>query len=236
MIQLRQVHVELNEKPILRSIDLEWKQGESIALAGANGAGKSTLLKVLATLLKPASGKMILPKGKGLRQWRQSIGTVFPEIFMYDALTAKENLEFYAQLYHVNVKNINRAEEMLDQVGLFQVRHEWVRTFSKGMRQRLSIARALIHQPNYLLLDEPFDGLDAKSTEQIELLLRHLKSSGVGWILVSHDLSQAWRLCNRAILLHQGRIGLKATCKENAYPLFMEDYRRIVKETSDAIS
>lgn len=226
MIQLHQVHIELNEKPILRSIDLEWKQGESIALAGANGAGKSTLLKVLATLLKPASGKMILPEGKGLKQWRRSIGTVFPETFMYDALTAKENLEFYAQLYHVNGENINRIEEMLDQVGLFQVRHEWVRTFSKGMRQRLSIARALIHQPDYLLLDEPFDGLDAKSTEQIELLLRHLKSSGVGWILVSHDLTQAWRLCDRALLLHQGRICVNTICEEDGYTTFLEDYCR----------
>jgi ABC-type multidrug transport system ATPase subunit len=234
MIQLQQVNVELDEKHVLHSIDLKWRQGESIVLAGANGAGKSTLLKVLSTLLKPASGKMILPKEKGIRQWRQSIGTVFPETFLYDALTAIENLDFYAQLY--NVRNINVIEEMLDKVGLFQLRHEPVRAFSKGMRQRLSIARALVHQPDYLLLDEPFDGLDAKSTEQIEQLLWHLKSSGVGWILVSHDLFQARRLCERAVLLHQGRIYLSTACNEDAYTKFLEDYRRILKETSDVIS
>jgi heme exporter protein A len=228
MIQLCGVGVELNEKPVLHSIDLKWKQGETIALAGANGAGKSTLLKVLAVLIKPSTGEILFPDGTDTKQWRRSLGAVFPLNFLYDALTAMENLRFYARLYGTIQKD--KMEEVLAQVGLFQVRNEPVRIFSKGMKQRLSIARALIHQPHYLLLDEPFDGLDANSAERIEELLLYFKKSGTGFMLVSHQLSHAWKLCDRALLLDHGRIRLDEACNDEAYANFLGEYRRVTEK------
>jgi heme exporter protein A len=233
MMQLNDVRVVLDDKTILRSINLHWSPGESIALVGANGAGKSTLLKIVATLLKPSLGEMVLPGNMGIKQWRQSVGAVFPQTFLYDAMTAMENLQYYAHLYNVEEKT--HLEILLKQVGLYHVRHDPIRVFSKGMKQRLSIARALVHQPKYLLLDEPFDGLDANSVDQIKDLLVNFKKEGVGWILVSHDVQQAWMLCDRVVLLHQGHIDLEMHCKEQSYSEFIREFRRMVKESPYAV-
>jgi heme exporter protein A len=234
MIQLQGVSVELDEKRVLSSIDLIWNRKESIALIGANGAGKSTLLKVMASLLKPASGKVIYPEGMDLQQWRSSIGTVFPENFLYESLTAFENLDFYRQLYGVEDKNA--IERVLQKVDLIHVRHEPVRSFSKGMKQRLSIARALIHHPTYFLLDEPFDGLDLVSKEVLKGLLFDLKQGGAGWILVSHDIQEAWAMCDRAVAIHKGRIVAEEKCSGEFFKTFEAKYLRLLKETDYAFS
>jgi len=234
MMELRNVRVVLDEKRILGPIDLDWKKGESIALLGANGAGKSTLLKVLATLHKPSLGEMKFPDDMGLKKWRQSIGTVFSETFLYDALTGMENLNFYAKLY--GTANRTDAEERLKEVGLWTVRYEPVRTYSKGMKQRLSIARALVHHPAWLLLDEPFDGLDLESISIMEQLLSKLRLHGMGWVLVTHDMEQAWNNCDRALLLHQGRFCEQANCDEFSYDPFLQQVRRWMKESPYAVS
>lgn len=234
MIRLQDVSVKLDEKKVLNSLDFIWNRGESIALVGANGAGKSTLLKVLATFLKPSNGKMIYPEGMDLQQWRSSIGTVFPENFLYESLTAFENLDFYRQLYGIEDKN--GIEHVLQKVALIHVRHEPVRSFSKGMKQRLSIARALIHQPMAYLLDEPFDGLDLASKEVLKGLLFDLKQEGAGWVLVSHDIQEAWAMCDRALLINQGRIIAEEKCCVESFEAFEANYIRLLKETDDAFS
>jgi heme exporter protein A len=234
MIRLQDVSIELDEKRVLSSVDFIWNPGESIALIGANGAGKSTLLKVLATFLKPSSGKILYPEGMDLRQWRPSIGTVFPENFLYESLTAYENLDFYRQLYSVDDKNA--IERVLQKVDLIQLRHEPVRSFSKGMKQRLSIARALIHNPKYYLLDEPFDGLDLVSKEVLKRLLFDLKQKGAVWILVSHDIKEAWAMCDRAVAIHKGRIVAEEKCNGESFETFEAKYIRLLKETDDAFS
>lgn len=233
MIQLQHIQVVLNEKAILRSINLNWKKGESIALTGANGAGKSTLLKVLSGSLQPNEGEIVHPEKMNPQQWRRNLGVIFEGNFLYEAMTAVENLHFYARLFRI--AEPERAEKMLEKVGLFSVRHEQVRTFSKGMKQRLSIARALIHQPEYMLLDEPFDGLDSDSAHQIQHLLLDLKKDGIGWILVSHDIQKAWTLCDRAILLNQGCISLDMSCNDHTLPVFLNEHYRFVKESPYAL-
>lgn len=225
MMRLEDIGVVLDDKPILRSIHFVWEKGENIALLGPNGAGKSTLLKVMATLIKPTSGKLILPERISRNHWRQLIGAVFQETFLYGSLTAIENLQFYAKLYHHYDQN--KIEELLSRVGLWEMRKERVDSFSKGMKQRLSLARALVHQPEYLLLDEPFDGLDMKSTEVISELFIDLKKEGVRWILVSHDIRQAWSYCDRAIVLYQGQLNQEIICNDQSYKTFFADYRAL---------
>lgn len=225
MIRLEDIGVVLDDKPILRSIRFVWEKGENIALLGPNGAGKSTLLKVMATLIKPTSGKLILPERISRNHWRQLIGAVFQETFLYGSLTAIENLQFYAKLYHRYDQK--KIEELLSRVGLWKMRKERVDSFSKGMKQRLSLARALVHQPEYLLLDEPFDGLDMKSTEVISELFIDLKKEGVRWILVSHDIRQAWSYCDRAVVLYQGQLNQEINCHDQSYKTFLTDYRAL---------
>lgn len=147
-------------------------------------------------------------------------------------MTAMENLRFYAKIY--DITDIKPIENILKDVGLFRVRHEPVRSFSKGMKQRLSLARALLHRPRFLLLDEPFDGLDAESEDRIKLLLLSLHESGVGWVLVSHDVHMAWSLCDRTVLLHQGCIHQEIKCHEQEADVFLQNYRRLVKESPHA--
>lgn len=234
MIQLEKVSVELDERKVLKSLHLNWNQGESIGLVGANGAGKSTLLKLIATFLKPSTGVLHLPEGMDLRRWRSSIGTVFPDNYLYEPLTAYENLQFYKQLYGVEDKG--SIERVLGKVDLLQVKDEQVHSFSKGMKQRLSIARALIHSPTYYLLDEPFDGLDLTSKRVIKQLLFDLKKDGVQWILVSHDLEEAWRMCDRVIALHNGKIVLDMSCRQETLAEFEAKYVSLIKEKDHAFS
>ncbi|WP_188453330.1 ABC transporter ATP-binding protein [Virgibacillus oceani] len=230
MMELQNINLFMNDKNVLHSINLQWRKGESIALIGANGAGKSSLLKVLGTLVKPNSGKLKYPSDLSVKEWKKLLGIVFPETFLYHSLTAYENLRFYQKLY--GKINKDRIDEVLKQVKLFHVKQEIVDTYSKGMKQRLSIARALLHNPTYLLLDEPFDGLDSESKEILKNMLLQMRQKGTGYILVSHDSEQAWELCDRAVLMHEGRIIAEGKCTNQGYFPFIKRYREIVKEKS----
>lgn len=234
MVLLENVDVLINDIRILNQINFNCKKGEAIALCGANGAGKSTLLKVLAGIIKPSSGRIHYPEGMNPQQWRYSLGVVFPESFLYETLTAEENLHFYRRLY--GVKDKHKVEQLLEDVGLKHVYDEFVGSFSKGMKQRLSIARALLHNPSYLLLDEPFEGLDIDSQSFLEHLLKDLAKQDTGIILVNHNIEQAWNICHRAILLHQGRVMIEENCRSESFRSFINHYRDMLKENNSAIS
>jgi heme exporter protein A len=233
MLVLENVEVNIDEHMILNQINLNWSKGEAIAVCGANGAGKSTLLKACAGLLQPSSGTVGYPDRMNLQQWRRSLGVIFPESFLYEKLTARENLDFYRRLY--GVKDKHRAEQLLDDVRLSHVHDEFVRSFSKGMKQRLSIARALLHNPPFLLLDEPFEGLDVESQSFLEQWLKELKEHGTGILLVNHNIQQAWKICDRAVLLHQGRVVIEKKCHNESFHSFMNVYRGTMKENNGAI-
>jgi heme exporter protein A len=234
MMELHQVDMISDAKTMLKSIDFSWRKGEAIALMGANGAGKSTLLKVIITLLKPTAGRISFPAGMDSQQWRSCIGTVFPETFLYEPFSAWENLNFYSKLY--GISDQQKAEKVLDQVGLYPVRHHPVHSYSKGMKQRLSIARALLHDPGWLILDEPFDGLDLSSQEVLKDLLKQYKKNGVGWVLVSHDTDQLWNLCDRAVLMNQGAIASEVTCERGTLQPLLQTYHNVMSGSRHAFS
>ena len=192
----------------LRGITLEVMHGESVVIFGPNGAGKTTLIKVLATILNPSSGR-IMVNGLDLKdkaeEIRRQIGVVTHQIFLYSNLTAYENLEFYSRMYDVPGRK-ERIHEVVAMVGMTSRLHDRVGTLSRGMQQRLSIARALLHKPAIILLDEPETGLDQQA---ISMLWETLRIGGEGKrsiILTSHSLERGLELGDRLLILAQGKI------------------------------
>lgn len=191
----------------LRELDLTLKAGEGVALLGANGAGKSTLLTTLATLARPSEGTLRingLDPHKNAAQVRQELGYVAHHTMLDDALTARENLMYYGALFGVD-RVAERAAHRLEEMGLHDRADDRVEGFSRGMRQRLSLARALLHDPKLLVLDEPFTGLDAAGCRDLADRLAAEKARGVALILATHQLDQVLEWCDRVLVLHFGR-------------------------------
>ena len=191
----------------LRELDLTLSEGEGVALLGANGAGKSTLLTTLATLARPSEGTLRihgLDPYKNAAQVRRRLGYVAHHTMLDDALTARENLLYYGALFGVD-RLADRAAQRLEEMGLADRADDRVEGFSRGMRQRLSLARALLHDPRLLVLDEPFTGLDAAGCRDLAQRLAAEKARGVALILATHQLDQVLDLCDRVVVLHFGR-------------------------------
>lgn len=183
-------------------------RGTVLGLLGPNGAGKSTLLALLATLLRPSAGRIrfgthdTAAHGPALRA---SIGILGHDLFLYPELTAQENLEFFAGLYALADPRAAATDALL-QAGLADRAGDAVSSFSRGMRQRVALERALIHQPRLLLLDEPFTGLDDGSAAALAARLRSLRDTGAIVVLATHDLDLAEGLFDRAVFLRDGRM------------------------------
>jgi heme exporter protein A len=194
--------------PVLASVDLTVEAGEVVVLLGSNGAGKTTLLRVLATLLRPSGGTLALFGEDASRRpppARRRIGHVGHESACYPDLTGRENLEFHAQLHGVSDAPA-RIAELLRWAGLEDSARRPVRVYSRGMAQRLALARALLHDPELLLLDEPFSGLDPAAVVRLEILLGELRRSGHAVVLSTHDLDRVAAVATRVAMLHRGRI------------------------------
>lgn len=192
----------------LRGIDLQVRQGESVAIFGPNGAGKTTLIKVLATIMNPSSGAVLVdglsPKNDA-EAVRRRIGVVTHQTFLYHNLTACENLEFYSRMYDLPRRK-ERIHEVIEMVGMTSRRHDRVGTLSRGMQQRISIARSLLHKPTVMLLDEPETGLDP---EAAAILWETLQAEGKGKrtiIHATHSLERGLEMCNRLLILARGKI------------------------------
>ena len=234
----------------LRGIDFEIAAGEAVALLGANGAGKSSLLKILAGLSKPSLGRFdafgadaSAPLDRS--SLRAAVGYVGHATLLYGELSARENLDFAARLYGQRPDR-ERVEQVLEDFALADVADRRAGTFSRGMAQRLAIARAVIHKPGLLLLDEPFTGLDELSAERLSEQLGRLRAGGRGsdpdgdapsLIVVTHDPRRATELADRAILLHHGVV--RATPSKERAEEFAPDALRsmlslFARETSDA--
>jgi ABC-type multidrug transport system ATPase subunit len=196
----------LDDRPVIKGIDLSIAAGEYVVILGVNGAGKTTLLKMLATLTPPTSGSirlfgLSLPKQSSAARAR--LGLIGHQSMLYRDLTARENLELFARLYGVAHPS-QRAKELLEIVGLATRADDLVKTFSRGMTQRVSIARALVHEPDLILADEPFAGLDVPGADAVERLLDDLHRSGKTIVMVNHDVPQSLRLSDRIIVLGGG--------------------------------
>lgn len=191
----------------LRELDLQLQAGEGVALLGANGAGKSTLLTTLATLARPSEGTLRIngldPYEKAA-EVRRTLGYVAHHTMLDDALTARENLLYYGALFGLD-RVRERADQRLQEMGLIDRADDRVEGFSRGMRQRLSLARALLHDPRLMVLDEPFTGLDAAGCRDLAARLAHEKQRGVAIILATHQLDQVLEWCDRVLVLHLGR-------------------------------
>jgi heme ABC exporter ATP-binding subunit CcmA len=192
----------------LSQISFECRAGELVGLLGPNGAGKSTLLAILATLLTPSAGRVtydIRTAGESAAAIRSRIGLLGHDLFLYPELTARENLLFFARLY--DLANADAVvEASLAHAQLTDRADDRVGAFSRGMRQRLALERALVHAPRLLLLDEPFTGLDQASATALVARLKGLQAQGCMVMVATHDLDVAEGLLSRALYLRNGRL------------------------------
>jgi len=192
----------------LSQVSFTCEPGEIIGLLGPNGAGKSTLLNILATLLSPSVGRVEYGDQSGTEAGatvRAQIGMLGHDLFLYPELTARENLTFFAHLY--GLKEVNETvNAALDRADLIARADDYVNGFSRGMRQRVALERALLHGPRLILLDEPFTGLDQASTAALVARLQERQRAGCMIVLATHDLDVADGLISRAIYLKNGRM------------------------------
>jgi heme exporter protein A len=189
----------------LNRVSFRCEAGEIVALLGPNGAGKSTLLSIAATLLEPSDGSVAFgeqPRAPGLRG---RIGLLAHDLYLYPELSAGENLAFFARLHALSDVE-RRVSSALERAQLVDRRDDQVLGFSRGMRQRLALERALLHEPRLVLLDEPFTGLDDASTGMLVRRLQELRSKQCLVLVATHDLEVIEPIITRALLLRQGRL------------------------------
>jgi len=216
-------------RQVLRDLDLAVSTGEAVAVAGPNGAGKTTLLRVLAGLARPDRGEVRLD-GRPLRRdapdVRRAVGLVSHQTLLYDDLTLHENLTFAARLYGLQTPSA-AARLALEEAGLGARADESPRRLSRGLAQRAAIARALLHRPRLLLLDEPFTALDAAASERLRAELGARRAQGLGIVLVTHQLAEAWAVATRIAVIVEGRWACDETL---AGPLdgFLPRYQELI--------
>ncbi|MCF6092546.1 ABC transporter ATP-binding protein [Microaerobacter geothermalis] len=190
---------------VLYDTSFEAHAGQVLGFRGRNGTGKSTLLRLAAGLIRPHEGQVIW--NDQLEERKRGVGAVFSSSYLYDQLTVLENLQFYGSLYRLDGKVIKeRIEELMDQFDLQNVLHEFAGQLSKGYTQRVSLARALLHQPPLLLFDEPFDGLDLESQQILTQAIFKEKARGCTIFLVSHDMGQLDALSDRHFLVEGKKV------------------------------
>lgn len=210
MIHIDNLTKRFGTQYALRKLTVTINEGEVVTLFGPNGAGKTTLLKILATLSRPSDGRVLIHGHELTAEWtavRQHIGLVSHQSFLYPDLTAQENLAFYGKLYHLAEVDA-RAQEVVGWVDLLPRYRDPVRTYSRGMLQRLSIARALLHDPQILLLDEPYSGLDEAAAERLHALLEriHAEEPKRLTVMTTHDLKRGLALATRVLILRRGKL------------------------------
>lgn len=192
---------------VLNGLNFQARAGEQVAVIGANGAGKTTLLRILALLTRPDSGKVCIAGCPPSNQTtaRASLGVLLHQSLLYGDLTVEENLRFYGRLYNISTLE-TRLTETLDRIGLSQRRKDPAHTLSRGMQQRLAIGRAILHDPEILLFDEPYTGLDPEAATMLDNLLREWGKRGRTVILTAHEPSRLAGLVTRVDILAKGVI------------------------------
>ncbi|MEM7800257.1 MAG: ABC transporter ATP-binding protein [Chloroflexota bacterium] len=231
MIEIKGLTKAYGLVPVLRGVDLHIAESSFMTLVGPNGAGKTTLMRILATLLKQSSGEVLIggwPLPTHASRIRGHIGMLSHQPMAYGDLSPVENLQFFADLYGVENRE-ERVEEMLRFVGLYRRKDDFVRTFSRGMLQRLAIARATIHNPDVLLLDEPYTGLDQEAVILLDELLQQQRQLGRTILMITHDFVHGLNLCDQISILNRGKIAALVNRSETTPGQFLEMYREIIK-------
>src|SRR5512141_2348391 len=213
MIEVRRLVKRFGPKTVLRKLDFQVEPGEFVALLGPNGAGKTTFLRILASLSRPSMGEVKVAgyqlPGQAAAV-RARLGVVSHLPLLYGDRTAEENLRFYGRMYNLPALEA-RIHDVLEMVGLEKRRKDLVRTFSRGMQQRLAIGRAVLHDPDVMLFDEPYTGLDQDASSMLDEVLRSVAARGRTVVMTSHDLARAEDLATRFDILSRGVITASTT-------------------------
>ncbi len=234
MIEVRKLYKRFGLKTVLRGLDFQVEAGEFVALLGPNGAGKTTFLRILASLSRPAMGDVRIAGYHLPHQAaavRRRLGVVSHLPLLYGDLTAEENLHFYGRMYGVPGLE-QRALAVLEMVGLANRRRDLVRTFSRGMQQRLAIGRAVLHDPEVMLFDEPHTGLDQEACLMLDNVLREVAARGRTVVMTSHDLARAAELASRFDVLSRGVIVASEQRSAIAQDALLGFYRQALEKES----
>lgn len=228
MVRMSAVTKRYGKVMALRGIDLQLARGRCLGIFGPNGAGKTTLLRMLSTLARPSSGTIRIAGFDVLREMekvRPLLGVLSHRTFLFPHFTGFENLHFYGRLF--GVKSLpDRIQEVLQSVGLEQHARQLVGTYSRGMQQRLAIARAILHHPQLLLFDEPFTGLDQQAVSHVQSLLKALQSTESTLIVSTHNLSRGLELCDDIAIQCRGKI----VCRRPATGLDLQTFEQLYVE------
>ncbi|MFZ1041953.1 MAG: heme ABC exporter ATP-binding protein CcmA [Anaerolineales bacterium] len=232
MITVHKLVKRFGMKTVLRGLDFEVQPGEFVALLGPNGAGKTTFLRILASLSRPTLGAVSVDGYRLPDQAaavRARLGVVSHLPLLYGDLTAEENLRFFGRMY--GVSNIDRRIiEVLEMVGLASRRRDLVRTFSRGIQQRLAIGRAVFHDPDVMLFDEPYTGLDQDASAMLDDVLRSVAAKGRTVVMTSHDLMRSEELATRFDILSRGVIAASATRKQLGKSKLLSFYKKALTD------
>ncbi|MDA1477801.1 ABC transporter ATP-binding protein [Bacillus changyiensis] len=226
VLQIKSIDKVIDGRPILKDIDFTVKKGEIVGLLGPNGSGKTTLIKLLTGLIKKSSGDIFINGFSIDRQFEkaiQAVGAIVENPEFYPYLTGYENLNLYAKMYAEISQN--RLNEVIGRVGLEQVIHHKVKTYSLGMRQRLGIAQAILQRPKLLILDEPTNGLDPAGMKDFREHLRELaEQDETAIVFATHLLKEVEDLCDRVIIIQHGKVksAVSLTEKQNQEKTLLE--------------
>jgi heme exporter protein A len=230
MIEIRRLVKAFGNRAVLKGVDLTVAEGEFLTLVGPNGAGKTTLMNVISTLTKPTGGQVRVAGydlADGAVEVRRQLGLVSHKTLLYQDLSGEQNLHFYARMYDVSEADA-RIEMVLRRVGLWGRQRDPVRTYSRGMQQRLAIARAMLHNPPILLLDEPDTGLDQHAAAMLTDLLHEVGATRRTVLMTTHNLERGLELGDRVAILAGGRIAYQASKSDLDVGRFREIYYRYV--------
>ena len=228
IVEVKSVTKAFGTRKALDDVTFSLPEGAFLSVFGPNGAGKTTLLRVLSTLVRPNAGQVLICGADAKEdpdKIRERIGMISHASMLYPDLTAEENLLLYAELYGVS-NPLARVRELLDAVGLSHRRLDAVRTFSRGMVQRVSIARALVHDPQVVLLDEPYSGLDPHAVEVFDQIIASVRGNRT-FVMVSHDLQKGYDMCTHVLMMARGRMVVFTEKDETEYA----DFARLYHDT-----
>lgn len=230
VIEIRNLTKSFGSHVALRGVDLTIAEGEFLTLVGPNGAGKTTLIRILATLSRPTAGEVWVGGwnlADGAAKVRQRIGFISHQPLLYGDLTAEQNLRFYGQMYSV-FGLPDRIDEVLEMVGLLARQHDPVRTFSRGMQQRLSIARAILHRPAVMLMDEPYTGLDQQAAAMLDEVMQRVGTAWHTVVMTTHDLDRGLVMSDRLAVLSNGQLAYQSPRADLDETSFRQIYRQVV--------
>lgn len=219
MIQIRDLKKTFKKVEAVKGINLTVKEGEIVGLLGENGAGKTTTLRMIATMLKPTAGEILVNDNSVTTKpdkVRGDIGILFGgEVGLYDRLTGRENIEYFAELNGMNKEAIKESiDYLVDVLEMGEYIDRRVGKFSRGMKQKIAIARSIVHKPKFMLFDEPTMGLDVTAAKIVQEFILQCKKDGKGILFSSHSMQEVEKLCDRIVIIHKGSIVEEGTIDE----------------------